>query len=77
MAIKRKFSIRVGTVYCNGGCRARKKMKYQTPSCDEKQELCEDGPLECVCGFLGCGTCANACQRHGIGNKQGVITEVR
>ena len=46
MAIKRKFPPRVATVYCSGGCRAKKD---------------EDGALLCAYGCIGCGLCAGTC----------------
>ena len=61
MAIKKKFPHRTATVYCNGGCRAKKKMDYQAASCEEAMALCEGGPLECAYGCLGCGTCTFVC----------------
>ena len=56
MAIKKKFPHRTATVYCNGGCRAKKKMDYQAASCEEAMALCEGGPLECAYGCLGYDT---------------------
>lgn len=46
MAIKRRFPIRVATVYCSGGCRAKR---------DEK------GIMLCRYGCVACGACMNAC----------------
>ena len=46
MAIKRKFPPRVATVYCSGGCRAKKD---------------EDGALLCAYGYIGCGLCVKNC----------------
>ena len=46
MAIKRKFPPRVATVYCSGGCRAKKD---------------EDGALLCAYGCIGCGLCVKKC----------------
>ena len=57
MAIKRKFPIRVATVYCNGGCRAKR---------DERGMLCKYG---CV----ACEACVNACRFDAIHiNEYGV-----
>ena len=81
MAIKRKFPPRVATVYCSGGCRAKKD---------------EDGALLCAygCRFdaihlsefgcaevddekcIGCGACAVVCPRHVIKDRFGVLTPV-
>lgn len=77
MAIKRKFPIRVATVYCNGGCRAKR---------DERGMLCKYGCVACeacvnACKFdaihinefgvaeadeekcIGCGACVRACPK--------------
>ena len=51
MAIKRKFPPRVATVYCSGGCRAKKD---------------EDGALLCAYGCIGCEACVNACRFDAI-----------
>ena len=51
MAIKRRFPIRVATVYCSGGCRAKKD---------------EDGALLCAYGCIGCEACVNACRFDAI-----------
>ena len=47
MAIKRKFPARVATVYCSGGCRAKKD---------------ESGALLCAYGCIGCEVCVNTCR---------------
>jgi len=62
MAIKRKFPVRVATVYCRGGCRAKRKMEYDADDCAQAAALCEGGPLVCAEGCLGCGTCVKACK---------------
>jgi len=51
MAIKRKFPPRVATVYCSGGCRAKKD---------------EDGALLCAYACIGCEVCVNACRFDAI-----------
>ena len=51
MAIKRKFPPRVATVYCSGGCRAKKD---------------EDGALLCAYGCIGCGLCVKNCPADAI-----------
>ena len=51
MAIKRKFPPRVATVYCSGGCRAKRG---------------EDGALLCAYGCIGCGACVNTCRFDAI-----------
>lgn len=61
MAIKRKFPPRVATVYCSGGCRAKKD---------------EDGALLCAYGCIGCEACAVVCPRHVIKDRLGVLTPV-
>lgn len=60
MAIKRKFPIRVATVYCSGGCRAKK---------GEKGMLCKYG---CV----GCGACMEACKFDAIHMNEFGVPEV-
>lgn len=55
MAIKRKFPPRVATVYCSGGCRAKKD---------------EDGALLCVYGCIGCGLCVKNCSADAIHIEQ-------
>ncbi len=76
MAIKKKFPHRTATVYCNGGCRAKKKMDYQAASCEEAMALCEGGPLECAYGCLGCGTCVAACKFDAIHINANGVAEV-
>ena len=76
MAVKRKFPIRVATVYCNGGCRAKKKMEYQAEDCATAAALCEGGPLECAWGCLGCGTCVAACKFDAIHINEHGVAEV-
>lgn len=66
MAIKRKFPARVATVYCNGGCHAKKKMDYTAEDCAQAEAACEGGPLECVYGCLGCGSCVKVCKFDAI-----------
>lgn len=74
MAITRKFPIRTATVYCNGGCRAKKKIDYEMTDCAEAAALCEGGPLECTYGCLCCGTCAKTCRFDAIHiNVNGVV----
>lgn len=60
MAIKRKFPIRVATVYCGGGCRAKR---------DERGMLCKYG---CV----ACGACENACKFGAIHFNEYGVAEV-
>ena len=55
MAIKRKFPPRVATVYCSGGCRAKKD---------------EDGALLCAYGCIGCGLCVKNCPADAIHIEQ-------
>ena len=55
MAIKRKFPPRVATVYCSGGCRAKKD---------------EDGALLCAYGCIGCGLCVKNCSADTIHIEQ-------
>lgn len=64
MAIKRKFPPRVATVYCSGGCRAKKD---------------EDGALLCAYGYIGCGLCVKNCPADAIHIEQfhAVIDTVR
>jgi ferredoxin len=62
MAVKRRFPPRVATVYCNGGCRAVKKLDYQAADCAQALSLCQDGPLACTWGCLGCGSCVSVCR---------------
>lgn len=76
MAVKRRFPVRVATVYCNGGCRAKRKMEFQANSCAEAQELCVGGPLECTYGCLGCGTCAQTCRFDAIQINLNGVAEV-
>ena len=57
MAIKRKFPIRVATVYCNGGCRAKR----------------DEGGMLCKYGCVACEACVNACRFDAIHiNEYGV-----
>ena len=51
MAIKRKFPAKTATVFCSGGCRAKR---------DEKDELL------CTYGCIGCGACVEACKFDAI-----------
>lgn len=76
MAIKRKFPYRIATVYCNGGCHAKKKVDYQAASCEEAMALCEDGPLVCSYGCLGCGSCVSVCQFDAIHINENGVAEV-
>ncbi len=76
MAIKRKFPIRVATVYCNGGCRAKKKIDYQEATCMDAAALCDGGPLECSNGCLGCGSCVQACKFDAIHINEHGVAEV-
>ena len=61
MAIKRRFPIRVATVYCSGGCRAKR---------DEK------GIMLCRYGCVACGACMNACRFGAIGMNEYGVAEV-
>ena len=61
MAIKRRFPIRVATVYCSGGCRAKR---------DEK------GIMLCRDGCVACGACMNACRFGAIGMNEYGVAEV-
>ena len=61
MAIKRRFPIRVATVYCTGGCRAKR---------DEK------GIMLCRYGCVACGACMNACRFGAIGMNEYGVAEV-
>ena len=61
MAIKRRFPVRVATVYCNGGCRAKR---------DEK------GIMLCRYGCVACGACMNACKFGAICMNEYGVAEV-
>jgi len=76
MAIKRKFPVRVATVYCRGGCRAAKKQDYTAESCEQAAALCPGGPLVCEAGCLGCGTCVRACRFGAIALNEYGVAEV-
>ena len=76
MAPKKRFPVRVATVYCNGGCHAVKKMDYSEQDCAAAAALCEGGPLECVYGCLGCGSCVSACRFDAIHINENGVAEV-
>ena len=60
MAIKRKFPVRVATVYCNGGCRAKR----------------DDRGMLCKYGCVACEACINACRFGAICLNDYGIAEV-
>ena len=77
MAIKRKFPVRVATVYCNGGCRAKRDdrgmlCKYGCVACEACINACRFGAI-CLNDYgiaevdeekcIGCGACARACHK--------------
>lgn len=66
MAKKRKFPVRVATVYCNGGCRAKK-----VPDGSGEGET-----LACIYGCLGCGVCETACKFDAIHLNEYGVAEV-
>ena len=76
MPVKKRFPPRVATVYCNGGCRAVKKVDYEAEDCVVAASLCDGGPLACAWGCLGCGSCAAACRFQAIHINEHGVAEV-
>ena len=91
MAIKRKFPPRVATVYCSGGCRAKKDEDGARTVCDVSCIACglcvKNCPADAIhieqvhavidaARCLSCGACAVVCPRHVTKDRFGVLTPV-
>lgn len=91
MAIKRKFPPRGATVYCSGGCRAKKDGDGARTVCDVSCIACglcvKNCPADAIhieqfhavidaARCLSCGACAVVCPRHVIKDRFGVLTPV-
>ena len=90
MAIKRKFPPRVATVYCSGGCRAKKDEDgallrvYGCIACGLCVKNCPADAIHIeqfhavidAARCLSCGACAVVCPRHVIKDRFGVLTPV-
>ncbi len=91
MGIKRKFPAKAATVYCSGGCRAKKDENgvllctYGCIACGLCVKKCPADAIHLVdlhavidyerC--LSCGACAEVCPRHVIHDRFGIITARR
>jgi len=63
----------VALVRCSGGARARKRFEYVgLPDCVAAMELGAGGPLACLYGCMGLGSCVRACPFGAITINDGV-----
>ncbi len=63
---------KVAHVYCNGGCNAVDKAKYEgLQDCTAAMRVA-GGPKECAYGCMGLGSCVNACAFDALHIENGV-----